>query len=108
MIRGAAIEGLSRSLAGEIGPHGVGVLRLRSDAIPESWPPGADRAPSEPVLGIWGTECDSVATALARRTLLGRLPTLAEVANTAFFVASDRSSAMTGTTVNLSCRSLVD
>ena len=41
-------------------------------------------------------------------TLLKRLPTLAEVANFAAFVASDRASAMTGAIVNLTCGSLVD
>ena len=35
-------------------------------------------------------------------TLLGRLPTLAEVANVATFIASDQASAMTGTVANLS------
>ena len=41
-------------------------------------------------------------------TLLRRLPTLAEVANTAAFLASDQASAMTATVANLSCGSLVD
>jgi 3-oxoacyl-[acyl-carrier protein] reductase len=37
-----------------------------------------------------------------------RLPTLAEVAEFAVFVASDRASAMTGAIANLTCGSLVD
>jgi 3-oxoacyl-[acyl-carrier protein] reductase len=41
-------------------------------------------------------------------TLLGRLPTLDEVASVAAFVASDRASAMTGAIVNVTCGSLVD
>ena len=41
-------------------------------------------------------------------TLLRRLPTLAEVANVAAFIASDQASAMTATVANLSCGSLVD
>jgi NAD(P)-dependent dehydrogenase (short-subunit alcohol dehydrogenase family) len=41
-------------------------------------------------------------------TLLGRLPTLDEVANAAAFLASDRASAMTAVIVNLTCGSLVD
>jgi 3-oxoacyl-[acyl-carrier protein] reductase len=41
-------------------------------------------------------------------TLLKRLPALAEVANVAVFMASDRASAMTGTVVNLTCGSVVD
>ena len=41
-------------------------------------------------------------------TLLGRLPTLAEVANVATFMASDRASAMTGTVANLSVGAIAD
>jgi 3-oxoacyl-[acyl-carrier protein] reductase len=41
-------------------------------------------------------------------TLLQHLPTLAEVADFAAFVASDRADAMTGAIVNLSCGALVD
>jgi 3-oxoacyl-[acyl-carrier protein] reductase len=41
-------------------------------------------------------------------TLLGRLPTLAEVAEFATFVASDRAGAMTGAIANLTCGSVVD
>jgi len=41
-------------------------------------------------------------------TLLGRPPTLAEVANVAAFMASDRASAMTATVANISSGSVVD
>jgi enoyl-[acyl-carrier-protein] reductase (NADH) len=41
-------------------------------------------------------------------TVLGRMPTLAEVANAAVFAASDRASAMSGAIVNLSCGSIMD
>jgi 3-oxoacyl-[acyl-carrier protein] reductase len=37
------------------------------------------------------------------QTLLGRLPTLAQVADAAVFLASDRSGAITGAVVDLSC-----
>jgi enoyl-[acyl-carrier-protein] reductase (NADH) len=46
--------------------------------------------------------------ALASRTHTRRLTTLAEVANVAAFVASDKASGMTGTTVNLSLGALDD
>ena len=39
---------------------------------------------------------------------LGYGVTLAEVANGAAFVASDRASAMTGTVANVTCGSIVD
>jgi 3-oxoacyl-[acyl-carrier protein] reductase len=41
-------------------------------------------------------------------TLLRRFPTLAEVANYAAFVTSDRAGATTGAIANLTCGSLVD
>jgi 3-oxoacyl-[acyl-carrier protein] reductase len=41
-------------------------------------------------------------------TSLGRLPKLAEVAETAAFIASDRAGAMTGAIVNLACGSMTD
>jgi enoyl-[acyl-carrier-protein] reductase (NADH) len=41
-------------------------------------------------------------------TLLKRLPTLAEVADTAVFVASDHAAAITGAVTNLIARMSVD
>jgi enoyl-[acyl-carrier-protein] reductase (NADH) len=45
---------------------------------------------------------------LASRTHSRRLMTLAEMANVAGFMASDKASGMTGTTVNLTMGSLDD
>jgi NAD(P)-dependent dehydrogenase (short-subunit alcohol dehydrogenase family) len=45
---------------------------------------------------------------LEQGTLLKRLPTLTEVADTAAFVASDRAGAMTATVVNLSAGGFTD
>jgi NAD(P)-dependent dehydrogenase (short-subunit alcohol dehydrogenase family) len=88
----AAIEALSRSLAGELGPQGIRVVCLRPNAIPETWT---------------GDHAD-VRTYMQNGTALDRLPTLDEVAHAAVFVASDRASAMTGTTLNLTCGSIMD
>jgi NAD(P)-dependent dehydrogenase (short-subunit alcohol dehydrogenase family) len=88
----AAIEALSRSLAGELGPQGIRVVCLRPDAIPETWRGAAD----------------AVRKYMEDGTALGRLPTLEEVANAAIFLASDRASAMTGTIANLTCGSIMD
>jgi enoyl-[acyl-carrier-protein] reductase (NADH) len=44
----------------------------------------------------------------ASRTHTRRLSTLAELANMAVFMASDKASGMTGTTVNLSMGSMDD
>jgi enoyl-[acyl-carrier-protein] reductase (NADH) len=46
--------------------------------------------------------------ALASRTHTHRLSNLAEIANVAVFMASDKASGMTGTIVNLSMGSLDD
>jgi 3-oxoacyl-[acyl-carrier protein] reductase len=52
-----------------------------------------------------GTSPEEAITELANRTLLRRLPTLAEVGDVAAFVASDRAGAMTGTVVRIDCGS---
>lgn len=94
----ATIEALSRSLAGELGPQGIRVVCLRPDAIPETWAvePGGD------------INASGVKPYMEGGTLLGRLPKLAEVAEAAAFMASDRASAMTGAIVNLTCGSSLD
>jgi NAD(P)-dependent dehydrogenase (short-subunit alcohol dehydrogenase family) len=55
-----AIEALSLSLAGELGPHGICVVYLRPDAIPETWP----------------TDHIESRTYMENGTVLGRLPPL--------------------------------
>lgn len=92
-----AIESLTLALAGEVGPRGVRVLCLRPDALPETWP--ADQTGDEP---------SEFFTFMTEGTVLNRLPRLAEVAETAAFMASPRASALTRTVVNLSCGSVVD
>ncbi|MFB9329448.1 SDR family NAD(P)-dependent oxidoreductase [Paenibacillus aurantiacus] len=87
-----AIEGFTRSLAGEVGTQGVRVVCLRSDAIPETW--DDQQAPAR--------------TYMTDGTALGRLPTLREVADAAVLMASDRASAMTGAIANLTCGSVMD
>src|SRR2546422_9300456 len=52
--------------------------------------------------------CFRTTAAGAAATLTQRLPTLAQVADTAVFMASDRAGAMTGTVVNLSCGAGLD
>jgi NAD(P)-dependent dehydrogenase (short-subunit alcohol dehydrogenase family) len=85
----AAIEELSRSFAGELGPRGVRVVCLRSDAISETWSPEHRTDGSE--TKIW----------MDSGSLLGSLPTLQQLADAAAFAASDRASAMTGAILNI-------
>lgn len=105
----AAIEAFSRLLAAELGGAGIRVVCLRPDAIPEALPVSYAREVFE---GYARRSGATVAAMLAERahsgTLLGRFPTLAQVADYAAFVASDRAGAMTGAIANLSCGSLVD
>ncbi|MBA3800596.1 MAG: SDR family oxidoreductase [Geodermatophilaceae bacterium] len=91
-----AIETFTRVLAGEVGPRGVRVVCLRPDALPETW--GLDRPIEETPHGKFMTD----------GTVLGRMPRLAEVGDTAAPTASDRTSALTRTVVNLSCGSVLD
>ncbi len=101
----ATVEAFSRTLAAETGPHGVRVLCLQPNAVPES---AALRESVAQLAKGQGVEFDEVMTSLANDTLLRRLPLLQEVANVAAFVASDRASVMTGTVVKLDCGALVD
>ena len=89
----AAIEGLSRTLAAELGPHGIRVVCLRSHRIGETLGAEADFA----------MEQDEFRRFIENMTLLKRLPTLADIASTAAFVASDGAAAMSGAVVNLTC-----
>jgi NAD(P)-dependent dehydrogenase (short-subunit alcohol dehydrogenase family) len=101
----AAVEAFSRSLALEVGPAGVRVVCLRSHAIPETPLIEANFATAAPAAGVTPAEFQAK---LEQGTFLKRLPTLAEVAGTAAFVASDRAGAMTATVVNLSAGSITD
>jgi NAD(P)-dependent dehydrogenase (short-subunit alcohol dehydrogenase family) len=98
----AAEEAFALALAGELGPRNIRVVGLRSHAIADAIAAGsytADifalkaRAMSVPV--------EAWLDGAAGTTMLGRLPTLAQIAETAGFLASDHAGAMTGTIVNV-------
>lgn len=104
-----AIETFSRILAGELGPSGIRVICLRSDAIPEALATSHARDVFQGFAERAGTTIEAMLAERARTgTLLGRFPTLAQVANYAAFVASEQAGAMTGAIANLTCGSLVD
>ncbi|HET9612083.1 MAG TPA: SDR family oxidoreductase [Acidimicrobiales bacterium] len=99
----AAIEAMTQRLAVELGPSGVRVVCLRPHAIADAPSNGSfagelfgRRAAAAGVsveqwLAQWAEDV----------TLLGRLPTLAQVADAAVFLASDRAAAITGAVVDL-------
>jgi NAD(P)-dependent dehydrogenase (short-subunit alcohol dehydrogenase family) len=86
----AGIEALTRSLAGEVGRKGVRVVGLRPNFTPET-------------VGV----SESDIPKHVGDTLLGRMPRLAEVAETVVYLASDAAGAITGATVNLSCGAVI-
>jgi NAD(P)-dependent dehydrogenase (short-subunit alcohol dehydrogenase family) len=101
----AAKEALTRDLSAELAPHGIRVVGLRPHGIPET---ATLREAFEPRATALGMTWEQWQELLASRTHAGRLPTLAELADVAVFMASDKASGMTGTTVNLTMGSLDD
>ena len=105
----AAKEALSRLLAAELAPSGIRVICLRPHAIPEATMAGShSREVFRPAAARAGLTVEQMLAGAAEGTLLKRLPTLAEVADVAAFMASDRAGAMTGTVANMTCGLLVD
>jgi NAD(P)-dependent dehydrogenase (short-subunit alcohol dehydrogenase family) len=101
----AAKEALTRDLSAELAPHGIRVVGLRPQAIPES---STIKEAFEPRAKASGMTWEQWQELLASRTHTRRLMTLEEMANVAVFMASDQASGMTGTTVNLTMGSLDD
>jgi 3-oxoacyl-[acyl-carrier protein] reductase len=105
----AAVEALSRRLAVELGPAGVRVVCLRSHLVADG--PAAGSYTGELFRGRAAAAGVGVDEWLERyqqdATLLGRLPTLAQVADAAAFAASDRAAAITGAVVDLTCGNAV-
>ncbi len=101
----AAKESLTRSLSAELAPHGIRVIGLRPQGMPET---ATIRRAYEPRAKASGMTWEQWQTMLASRTHPRRLMTLEEMANAAVFFASDKASGLTGTTVNLTMGSLDD
>jgi NAD(P)-dependent dehydrogenase (short-subunit alcohol dehydrogenase family) len=101
----AAMEALTRDLSAELAPHGIRVVGLRPQAMPETV---TIREAFEPRAEASGMTWEQWQQLLAGRNHARRLMTLEEMANVTVFVASDRASGMTGTTVNLTMGSLDD
>jgi NAD(P)-dependent dehydrogenase (short-subunit alcohol dehydrogenase family) len=101
----AAKDALTRGLSAELAPHGVRVVGLRPQGMPET---DSLREAFEPRAAATGLTWEQFQEFLAGRTHTRRLMTLEELANMAAFVASDRASGLTGTTVNLTMGSLDD
>ena len=105
----AAIEQMTQRLAVELGPSGVRVVCLRPHAIPDAPANGSYTGEVfAPLAAVSGVSVEQMLAEWgADQTLLGRLPTLAQVADAAVFLASERAGAITGAVVDLSCGSAV-
>ncbi|SNT64604.1 NAD(P)-dependent dehydrogenase, short-chain alcohol dehydrogenase family [Streptosporangium subroseum] len=99
----AAKEALTRDLSAELAPQGIRVVGLRPHGMPET---STMREAFEAKAA--GMTWEQFEGYLAGTTHPRRVMTLDEVANTAVFMASDKASGMTGTTVNLTMGSLDD
>ena len=101
----AAKEALTRDLSAELAPAGIRVVGLRPHGIPDS---SSLREAYDAKARATGLSWDQYRDYLANWSHARRVMTVEEVADVAAFVASDKASGMTGTTVNLTMGSLDD
>jgi NAD(P)-dependent dehydrogenase (short-subunit alcohol dehydrogenase family) len=101
----AAKEALTRELSAELAPEGIRVVGLRPHGMPEA---SSLKEVSDAKAEGSGRTWEQFQEVLASTTHPRRVMTLEEMANMAVFMASDKASGMTGSTVNLSMGSLDD
>jgi NAD(P)-dependent dehydrogenase (short-subunit alcohol dehydrogenase family) len=99
----AAKEAMTRDLSAELAPQGIRVVGLRPHGMPET--STMKEVFDAKATGMTWEEFQGY---LAGTTHPRRVMTLDDVANMAAFVASDKASGMTGTTVNLTMGSIDD
>lgn len=101
----AAIEGLFRQLAIELGPRGIRTVCLMSAGSPDS---ASVREVFEIHAAADGIDLDAFERRAGAGTMLGHLPSLAEVADAAVLFASNGARAMTGVVANVTCGEIAD
>lgn len=93
----AATEAFMRYLAAEVGPHGVRVCGI--------WTAGVAETLSDEKIAVVGGDgaptTQTVMEMIAGMAALRRTPRLADVAEVAAFLASDRAAGVTGTMANV-------
>jgi 3-oxoacyl-[acyl-carrier protein] reductase len=92
----SAMEAFSRNLASEVGAYGVRVVNIRSAGSPDSFvfKDAIEKYP-EMMNGVLG--------GMKGDTMLKKLPLMADIANTAVFLASGLAGSITGVTVDVTC-----
>jgi enoyl-[acyl-carrier-protein] reductase (NADH) len=101
----AALEGLWRTFAAELGPYGVRLVVVGAAGSPDT--PDVQQTLKLHVRAT-GRPFEEVLADAGSSTLLERLPSVAEVANAATLMASGYASAMTGVIANVTCGYVVD
>jgi len=105
----AGVEAISRNLAGDLAVDGIRSVCIRSHLIPEAIESGShSKDIFEENAAMAGFTLGQWLEGAAQGTLLKKLPTLRDVAETALFLASDRAGAITGTITNVSGGVLLD
>jgi 3-oxoacyl-[acyl-carrier protein] reductase len=89
-----ALESFSRNLASELGVYGIRVVNIRSGGSPDSkvFKDALDSIPD--VMG-------GVLSQMENDSMLKQLPLMADIANTAVFLASDMAGKITGCTIDV-------
>ena len=99
----AGVEAFTRVLAAELGPRNIRVICLAPHAISDAPQAGSYTADLfAPKAKAMGLSVEQWLAGGAQSTMLGRLPTLEDVAATAAFLLSDKARSMTAAYVNLS------
>jgi NAD(P)-dependent dehydrogenase (short-subunit alcohol dehydrogenase family) len=98
----AAMEALMRGLATELGPQGVRVVGMWTAGVPETLTPEKISRVNEN-MKISAEDLQRMLAGMAQMTMLRRAPALAQVADTAAFLASDLAGGITGTITNVTC-----
>ena len=100
-----AMESLLRCLATDLGQASVRVVGIRSGAMLET---RTIQQSVENAAHRLSVSKEQVVSMLEQATLLGRLPTVADTARLAAFLASDGARTITGAIVNASSGSVID
>lgn len=101
----AAIEALCRQLAVDLGGNGIRVVALRSAGSPDA--PGVSAAIGDHAR-LAGVSREAFEARIAEKTMLKRMPKMAEIAEVAVLMASDRASAITAAVTNVTCGEIAD